>query len=135
MLVPGPSAAPGLEPVRLVYRAEGDEVDVPAGSYRLRNYAVVRAREGVDWTLSGSGPGEVAVEVRPGETTRLVVDAELHVELKAARHGAEVRANLPIVGHRGMGVSLYRGDRRVEARLEVRGGDGARLAGAPLQYG
>lgn len=115
--------------------SKGEAVAVPAGIYRVFNYAVEAEKDGVFWCLSGSGPAGRIVEIKAGEETKLELDLAVHVKLQTFKEEGELVANLSIGGDGGMGLSVIKVDNRVPVSFEIQDGDGKKLAGKGMSYG
>ena len=112
--------------------SEGGAREVPIGVYRATNYQVEKAKDGIDWMLSGKSDRLVRIE--EGKETRLDLDVRAHLafSLKITHHGALVQ--LGITGD-GEGLSIVRNGRLVELRYRALDADRKELSAGPMKYG
>lgn len=121
-------------PVRILVK-KGGAAPVPAGTYRVFNYAIETEKDGAFWCLSGSGPQGRIVEVKAGAETKLDLDLSVHADLKVNAHRGKVKATLGISGDSGLRVVVIKGEALVPVSLEVQDGASKKLAGAAMPYG
>lgn len=119
-----------------VYRltwAKGDKQrrrHLPAGSYQLTGYRLVKG----DWFVSATG-GRSRVKVRRGKTTRLKVAAGVAVKFRAQRKGRNLFLGMGVQGSGGMGLSIYRGGKRIPIQYRLLSSKKKELASGKMNYG
>ena len=104
---------------------------VPAGTYRLRTYRIVRREGDALWHISVTAPTLQTIDVRPGENIKVEVGADIHLGKKL---GGE-RAQMRISDAEGAGLSIYREGKRIPIDYRILGSGGEQLASGRMRYG
>jgi hypothetical protein len=128
----------GVGAHRLVW-GEKDAKDrqraVPAGTWYVRNYKVIRTDElGVEWQVWGSlAKGRKVIVPESGQVS-LEFDLAVHVAPQAKEHHGKLQIGIGVKGDSGMGLTVLRKGDRVPATYAIRR-QGARLISGSLNYG
>jgi len=104
---------------------------LPAGTYVLRTYRVVREAGGRTWHVSATKPSIRELRVRPGKTSR--VELDLAIRMEASLVGRQAR--MSIRGDEDAGLSIYADGRRIPMGFRVLGRDGETLVEGEMEYG
>ena len=125
-----------VTPVRLVWKKgeKGKSVSIPAGRYRIRNYNILKHKDGEVWTLSGSGPRGKTVTVRKGEATRIEIDDRIKLMSSAKRMRGKINVTSCFLGDSRMGLTLMRGEKRVPFEATIHAGE-RQVGRSTLRYG
>ncbi len=117
---------------------------LPAGRYTVTGYRIVRQdKKGIPWFVSTTSHGYRHVFVREGEVTPIKIDPTVYLKVRGSMHGGELNAQVMLNGerqggvHRGhqIGLSIYRGGKRIPIAYRALDRDGRAVASGTLQYG
>lgn len=121
---------------RRVVWTKGDKAHpVPAGRYQVRHWSIEMEHEGQTWILSITPQSGPAIAVMAGEDLFLDLNTRVHVDGRFARHAKASRLELSIHGGNQMGLSVIRGDKRVEIGYRIEGRDGQEVSKGVMTYG
>ncbi len=104
---------------------------LPIGEYRLRTYRILGEKDGDSWHISGTAPTIREIEVLPGETVNIDVDQRITLKPRAGRSNVSTG----IVGDKGAGVSIYRGQKRIDMGYRLVNKRGEQVAAGSMRYG
>ncbi len=120
---------------RLSWNADEPQAErrraLPAGSYRLRTYRIVRTEGGERWHVSATAPSLRRIEVRAGETTHVELDDTIAIHSRLS----DTQAGMNIQGDSGAGLSIYRGAKRIPIDYRVRDEADVVVATGTMRYG
>ncbi|MBI4605248.1 MAG: hypothetical protein HY721_25070 [Planctomycetes bacterium] len=119
---------------------------LPAGTYEVRGYRVVRRDAmGERWFISCTAGHGVyrEIAVKAGEETKVRIDPAVRVSASANARGGERKVGLAIQGEprpglpkeRRIGLSVYRGSERIPIEYRVLDSQDAVVAKGALKYG
>ncbi|MBI2898662.1 MAG: hypothetical protein HYY17_00610 [Planctomycetes bacterium] len=104
------------------------------GKYRVRRYVLARTDgAGTEWNVWATGEGR-EVTVHEGKETRLDVDQDVSLKMRAERKGGRVAVQGSFAGDSGMGLSLVKGKARVVVGWRISSGESV-LAKGECAYG
>jgi hypothetical protein len=110
---------------------------VPPGTWRWRSTRIERAKDGEPWFLSScQGRGaEIRLEAGGDPPTRLLAEGKAFLKASAKRDRGAIQVGFDLKDEGGYGISVYRGDRRIEVRWRLLGKDGKEISAGTMNYG
>ena len=109
----------------------------PPGKWAWRSTRLERKLEGEPWTFSacgGQGP-EVPMDAVSGPPTELTQEGKAAFKGTAKRQGAAIQLGFELRDGGGLGISVYRKERRIDVRWRLLGKDGKEIAAGTMNYG
>ena len=112
--------------------AEGARTrSLPEGVYKLRTYRILGEKEGESWHISGTAPTIREIEVLAGENVAVDIDQRITLKPRIRRSSVSTA----IGGDKGAGVTIYRGQKRIDMGYRLMDDDGEQVASGSMRYG
>jgi len=104
---------------------------LPAGTYQLKTYRIVRYEAGERWHVSATSLGIAELDVIAGEELLVELDDAIVLRSSLSRK----RAQLKFEGAAEAGLTIYRDGARIPVDYRLLAANGALLSAGPMEYG